>query len=61
MGGRKMIDKDIKIDSEYKVTITDDEFDLYKFNSDRKSDYWEGLEYDDDMGFDNDISFNYDP
>tara|TARA_B100000965_G_C19585232_1_gene755411 strand:+ start:727 stop:897 length:171 start_codon:yes stop_codon:yes gene_type:complete len=56
-----MIDKDIKIDSEYKVTITEDEFDLYKFDSDRKSDYWEGLEYDDDMGFDNDISFNYDP
>ncbi len=56
-----MKNKDIKIDSELKVTITDDELDLYKFNSDRKNDYWEGLEYDDDMGFDNDISFNYDP
>tara|TARA_B100001996_G_scaffold343745_1_gene299063 strand:- start:328 stop:495 length:168 start_codon:yes stop_codon:yes gene_type:complete len=55
-----MKNKDIKIDSEFKVTITDDELDIYKFYSDPKNDYWEGLEYD-DMGFDNDISFGYDP
>ena len=56
-----MIDKDIKIDSDYKVIITEDELNLYKFNIDSKNDYWKSLEYDDDMGFGDDISFEYDP